>query len=93
MLGLGGPPQAFDAGGEWDFVPVVIAVVALILLKVLFRVRIGPVVTIGVVLAAPLFRAVADAAGFARTVTVTLVFACLAAIPQRHVRRRLQPPG
>ncbi|HEY7666864.1 MAG TPA: hypothetical protein VIE12_01940 [Actinomycetota bacterium] len=93
MLGLGGPPQAFEAGGEWDFVPVVIAIVALILLRVLFRMRIGPVTAIAVVLAAPLFRAVADAAGFARTVTVTLVFAGLVALPQWLPRRRLQPPG
>ena len=93
MLGLGGPPQAFRTGGEWDFVPVVIAIVALVLLRVLFRVRIGPVTALAVVLAAPLFRAVADAAGFARTVIVTLVFAGLVAIPRRHLRGRLQPPG
>jgi hypothetical protein len=92
VLGLGGPHQAFPAGGEWDLVPVVIAVVALILLKVLFRLRIGPVTALAAVLAAPLFRAVADAAGFARTVTVTLVFAVLVAIPQRHPRGRPHPP-
>ena len=92
MLGLGGPTQAFDASGEWDFVPVVIAIVALVLLKVLFRVRIGPVVVLAVILAAPLFRAVADAAGSTRTVTITLVFASPAAVAQRHAWRRLQPP-
>jgi hypothetical protein len=93
VLGLGGPPEAFDTSGGWDFVPVVIAIVALVLLKVLFYVRIGPVVALAVVLVAPLFRAVADAAGFSRTVTVTLLFVALAAIQRSHQRRRLQPPA
>ena len=93
MLGLGGPPEAFDASGGWDFVPVVIAIAALVLLKVLFHVRIGPVVALAVVLLAPLFRAAADAAGFSRTVTGTLLFVALAAIHRWHLRRRLQPPA
>jgi hypothetical protein len=92
VLGLGGPRQAFDASGEWDFVPVVIAIVALVLLKVLFRARMRPIVVLAVVLAAPLFRAVADAAGFTRTVTITIVFASLASVARLHAWRRLQPP-
>lgn len=92
MLGLGGPPQAFDTSGQWDFVPIVIAIVALVLLKMLFRVRLTPVVILATVLIAPLYRAVADGTGFTPTIAVTLLFAGLASGAHRRAGRRPASP-
>lgn len=91
-MALGGPIQAFEPGGGWDLVPLVIAVIALVLLRLLLRVRLTPVVVLVTVLAAPLFRAVADHAGFPRTVALTLGFAAVSAVAIRRPRRRRIPP-
>ncbi|HEY7401514.1 MAG TPA: hypothetical protein VH989_11550 [Actinomycetota bacterium] len=74
MVGVGGPVQAFPQHGGWDFVPLGIALLALVVLR-LMRYRITPVVALVTVLLAPLYRATADATGFPLTVLVTLVVA------------------
>jgi len=93
VLGLGGPAQAFPAGG-WDFLPVVIAVVALVVLKVWVRVRITPIVVLVTVLVAPLYRAAADAMGFPLAVLISLVVAgFFAASPPARRAPRPRPPN
>jgi hypothetical protein len=91
VIALGEPSWKINVDGQWDVVPIVVAIVALVLLKVLLGLRLTPIVVIAVVLAAPLYRAVADAAGFTRTVSVTLAFLGLAALAIRRGRPR--PPG
>ena len=93
MLGLGGPQQAFPTGG-WDFLPVVIAVVALVLLRVWLRVRLTPIVILVTVLLAPLYRAAADAMGFPLAVLISLVVAgFFAASPPFHKAPGSRPPN
>jgi hypothetical protein len=94
MLGVGGPAHAFDPNGGWDLLPVLIAIVGLLLLKVIFRVRITPIVVLVAVLLAPLYRAAADAAGFPRTVLITVVVAAyLAAASPFRRAFRARPPN
>jgi hypothetical protein len=81
-----------NVDGRWDVVPIVIAIVGLILLKVLFRIRITPVLFVFVLLAAPLYRAAADAVGFTRGVSVTLMFLAIAALALRRNRHRPRGP-
>ena len=89
MLGVGGPAQAFDSNGGWDFVPILIAALGLLLLRFGTRVRITPIV----VLLAPLYRAAADAAGFPLMVLVTLVVAgFVATSPPFRQAFRTRPP-
>jgi hypothetical protein len=90
-MALGGPIQAFDPGGGWDLVPLVIAAVALVFLRLLLRVRLTPVVVLVTVLAAPIFRAVADHAGFPRTVALTLAFTAVSAVAIRRPGRGRNP--
>jgi hypothetical protein len=91
VLALGGPHQAFPAGG-WDFLPVFIAVAALVGLKVWLHVRITPVVVLVTVLAAPLYRAAADAVGFPLAVMITLVVAGFFAAAGNARRAPRTPP-
>jgi hypothetical protein len=86
-VAFGEPSWQMNVEGRWDLVPLVIAAVALVLLRVVFRVRLTPAVILGTVLAAPLFRAVADHAGFTRTVAITLGFGALVAVAIRFPRR------
>jgi hypothetical protein len=76
-----------NVDGRWDVVPLVIAAVAMVLLRVLFRTRLTPLVIVGIVLGAPLFRALADRAGFTGTVAVSLVFAAVIGVVIRLPRR------
>ena len=93
MLGVGGPAQAFDSNGGWDFVPILIAALGLLLLRFGTRVRITPIVVLVVVLLAPLYRAAADAAGFPLMVLVTLVVAgFVATSPPFRQAFRTRPP-
>jgi hypothetical protein len=82
-VAFGEPSWQMNVDGRWDVVPLVIAAVALLLLRVVLRVRLTPIVIIGVVLAAPLFRALADRTGFPRAVAVALAFGAMAAIAIR----------
>jgi hypothetical protein len=86
-VAFGEPSWQMNVDGRWDVVPLVIAAVALLLLRVVLRVRLTPIVVIGVVLAAPLFRALADRTGFPRAVAAALAFGALVAIAIRMPRR------
>jgi hypothetical protein len=86
-VAFGEPSWAMNVDGRWDVVPLVIAAVALLLLRMLLRVRLTPLVVVGVLLAAPLYRALADRAGFTGTVAATLAFATVAAAAIRLPRR------
>ena len=86
-IAFGEPSWQMNVDGRWDVVPLVIAAVALLLLRVVLRVRLTPIVVLGVVLAAPLFRALADRTGFTRTVAVALAFAASVAVAIRVPRR------
>ena len=93
MLGVGGPAQAFDQNGGWDFVPILIAAAGLLLLRFGLRVRITPIVVLVTVLLGPLYRAAADAAGFPLMVLVTLVVVgFVAASPPFRQAFRTRPP-
>ena len=86
-VAFGEPSWQMNVDGRWDVVPLVIAAVALLLLRVLLRVRLTPIVIVGTVLAAPLFRALADRAGFTGTVAAALAFAAVIGIAIRLPRR------
>ena len=89
VIGLGEPSWRRLTDGGWDFVPVVIAVIALLLLRVVFRVRLRWPLVLAVVLVAPLYRAVADRVGMPLAVSVALI---LTAVVVYGVRRS-KPPG
>jgi hypothetical protein len=63
VLGYGEPSWVINLDGGWDLVPIVIAAVALLLLRVVFGVRLRWPVVLAVVLLAPLFRAWGDRIG------------------------------
>jgi len=86
-LGVGEPSWRMNVDGRWDVVPLVIAAIALLMLRVLLRVRMTPPVIVGTVLTAPLYRALADRAGFTATVTVTLAVVATIAVAIRLPRR------
>jgi hypothetical protein len=92
MIAFGEPSWQMNVDGRWDLVPVVVAIVGLVLLRVLFAARITPLLVLVVLLAAPLYRAVADAVGFTRGVSVTLAFVAIAAVAVRRNRHRPRPP-
>jgi hypothetical protein len=74
-LAVGEPSWKINTDGGWDFVPILIALVGLLILKVVFRIRLRWYVVTAIVLLAPLFRALGDVVGMPAAVGMALVVA------------------
>jgi integral membrane sensor domain MASE1 len=92
-IALGEPSWRINVDGRWDFVPLAIAAIALVVLRVLFGVRIRPWIVLAVVLAAPLYAAVAGAVGYPLASAVTCAFTLVAAVAVRRTRRARPGPA
>ena len=90
-LGVGEPSWRINVDGGWDFVPVLLAIGALVVLKVLFGVTIRWYIAVGAILLAPLFRAFADRIGMPVAVGLALVIATIA-VPAVRRSGRPGPP-
>lgn len=91
-LAYGDPSWRINVDGGWDAVPLLLAMGALLVLKVVFGVRIRWYLALGVVLAAPLFRAFADRVGMPVAVALALLVMAVAA-PTARRSRRPGPPS
>lgn len=88
-IAFGEPSWQINTDGGWDVVPLVMAAVALLVLRIVFKVPIRWYVAVGVVLVAPLFRAFADRVGMPVAVGLALIVMTIA-VP---AVRRSDPPG
>lgn len=92
VLAVGDAVSPRAGGGGWDLVPVAIAVGALVVLRVLFRVHLRWPVVLGLFLVAPLFRAGADRIGMPVAVLLALLMTAVAVAAIRRGRPRGFPP-
>jgi hypothetical protein len=93
VLGYGEPSWVINLDGGWDLVPIVIAAVALLLLRVVFGVRLRWPVVLAVVLLAPLFRAWGDRIGMPLASALALVVAGGVVLATRGRRPGTPPSG
>jgi hypothetical protein len=91
VFAVGEPSWRINVDGGWDFVPLALAVGALLVLRIVFGVTLRWYVVAGVVLAAPLFRALGDRVGMPVAVGVALIVATVA-VPAFRRSRRPRPP-
>jgi hypothetical protein len=90
-LGFGEPSWRINTDGGWDVVPVLLAIGALLVLKVVFQVTIRWYVALVVVLVAPLFRAFADRVGMPVAVGLAMILLAVA-VPAARRSGREDPP-
>jgi hypothetical protein len=90
-LAYGDPSWRINIDGGWDAVPLLLALGFLLVLKVVFRVRIRWYLALGVVLAAPLFRAFADRVGMPVAVGLALLILAVV-VPAARRSGRPGPP-
>jgi hypothetical protein len=93
VVAVGDAVSPRAGAGGWDLVPVAIAVGALIVLRVLFRVRLRWPVVLGLFLVAPLFRAGADRIGMPIAVLLALLTTAVAVAAIRRGGPRRFPPS
>jgi hypothetical protein len=91
MTAIGEPLGARLGAGGWDFFPLLLAAVFLLVLKVVLGVRLRWQLVLTVVLLAPLARAVGDRAGMAMTLSVVIVATAVVVLAAR--RGRPPQPG
>ncbi|HSL11399.1 MAG TPA: hypothetical protein VLA82_08815 [Actinomycetota bacterium] len=91
-LGYGDPSWRINADGGWDFVPLLLACGALLVLRIVFGVRIRWYLALAVVLAAPLFRAFGDRVGMPVAVGLALLVTAVA-VPAARRSGRQGPPS
>lgn len=91
IIAVGDPSWRINVDGDWDFVPLALAVGALLVLRIVFGVTLRWYVVAGVVLAAPLFRALGDRVGMPVAVGIALIVAAVA-VPAFRRSQRPRPP-
>ena len=91
-LAYGDPSWRINVDGGWDAVPLLIAIGAVLVLKVVFGVRIRRAVALAAVLVAPLFRAFADRIGMPVAVGIALLVMAVA-VPAVRRSGRPGPPS
>ena len=84
---VGEPSWRNNVDGGWDVVPLVIALGALLVLKLIFGVRIRWYLALGVILAAPLFRAFGDRVGMPVAAALALLVVAVAVPTARRSGR------
>jgi hypothetical protein len=85
-LAVGGPNLA-RGGDAWDFTPLAVSFVAMIVLRFVFRVRITPIVAGCCVLGSIPFLWLGDTIGFPATSALVFTGAAATAVVLRRTRR------
>lgn len=86
MTAIGEPLGARLGGGGWDFLPLLMAAVFLLILRVILGVRLRWQLILAVILLAPLVRAVGDRVGVLLTLAVVLAVTWVVVLAARRAR-------
>jgi hypothetical protein len=86
MTAIGEPLGARLGAGGWDFFPLLLAAVFLLVLRVVLGVRLRWQLVLAVVLLAPLVRAIGDRVGMPLTLAVVLAATWVVVLAARSAR-------